>query len=287
MNTHPFRNLLTALALAAVALSGCGTQSQPTNAPALASPTAAVEVTLKGHDFSYEAPEQIAAGPVTLHFQNAGHEPHHAQLARLNDGVTLEQFQAALAKGEMEAFPLVTFVGGPGAVFPNQSSSVTLDLPPGQYVLICFFRSDDGTPHFAKGMLKPLTVTAAGQTKPPEPEADVTIRMKDFHFDMPTELKAGQQVWKIVNDGPQPHELQVIKLAPGKTIDDVAAFFQKPEGPPPFDTLGGMQGLNPGLSGWLNLDLQAGDYAALCYIPDPTTGQPHFALGMVMPFAVK
>lgn len=300
MNTHPFRILLPALALAALALGACSTQmqpAQPTAAPepaqaaAPAAPaTAAVEVKIEGHDFSYDAPDQIAAGLVTFKFENAGKEPHHAQLARLNDGVTMTQLEDALKKSENDAFPLITLVGGPGAVFPNQSSNVTLDLPAGQYVLICFFTSDDGAPHFAKGMIKPLTVTTAGEARPAEPQADLTVTMKDFHFDMSSEMKAGKQVWKIVNDGPQPHELQVLKLAPGKTVDDMAAFFQTqgpPSGPPPFDTLGGMQGLNQGLSGWLNLDLTAGNYVAICYIPDPKSGKPHFALGMVMPFTVK
>jgi hypothetical protein len=276
MNRRLFCYWLAGLALAALTLSACA-------APA----PAAVEITLKGHDFSFEAPDQIAAGPVTMRFTNAGREPHHAQVVRLNDGVTMDQLQAALKKGETEAFPLMAFAGGPGAIFPNQSSSVTLDLPPGQYALICFFTSSDGSPHYAKGMLKPLTITAATGAKAASPKSDLSIAMKDFHFEMPAEVKAGKQVWQITNDGPQPHELQVLKLAPGKTVDDMAAFFEKGEGAPPFETFGGMQGLNQGMSGWLNLDLQAGDYVAICYIPDPKTGQPHFALGMLMPFTVK
>jgi hypothetical protein len=282
MKTHSTLIFLTSFftaALAALTLSACA-------APAQSAP-AAVQVTLKGHDFSFEAPDQIAAGAVTLNFTNAGQEPHHAQVVRLNDGVTMEQLQAALKKSETEAFPLMAFAGGPGAVFPNQSSSVTLDLSPGQYALLCFFTSNDGTPHFAKGMLKPLTINAATSAKAAPPKADLTISMKDFHFELPAEIKAGKQVWKITNDGPQPHELQVLKLALGKTVDDMAVFFEKGEGTPPFDTFGGMQGLNQGMSGWLNLDLQPGTYVAICYIPDPKTGQPHFALGMLMPFTVK
>jgi uncharacterized cupredoxin-like copper-binding protein len=288
MNTRRLRSLLPALAIASLALGACN--PQPQALPAQPAQPAIVEITLKGHDFSYDAPDQIAAGPVTLKFDNAGKEVHHAQLVRLNDGVTMEQFEATLKKSETDSFALAAFAGGPGAVMPNQSSTVTLDLTQGQYALVCYFTSDDGTPHYAKGMLKPLTVAAAGQTRPPEPKADLTIAMKDFHFDMPSEIKAGRQVWKIVNDGPQPHELQVLKLAPDKTMDDLTAFFETqgpPSGPPPFDTMGGMQGLNTGMSGWLNLDLTPGTYVAICYIPDPPTGKPHFALGMAMPFTVK
>jgi hypothetical protein len=44
--------------------------------------------------------------------------------------------------------------------------------------------------------------------------------------------------------------------------------------------------MNPGYTNWAVLDLEAGDYLAICFVPDPATGQPHFALGMVMPFTV-
>jgi hypothetical protein len=44
--------------------------------------------------------------------------------------------------------------------------------------------------------------------------------------------------------------------------------------------------MSVGVTNWLLLDLEAGDYFAICYVPDPTTGAPHFALGMMMPFTV-
>jgi hypothetical protein len=38
---------------------------------------------------------------------NTGAEPHHIQFLRLNDGVSFEQFQEALALGEGPALALV------------------------------------------------------------------------------------------------------------------------------------------------------------------------------------
>jgi hypothetical protein len=111
--------------------------------------------------------------------------------------------------------------------------------------------------------------------------------MADFHFSMPGELKAGPQVWKVVNNGAQPHELAILKLAPGKTPPDVATFVTKPSGPPPFASMGGMQALQPGRSGYVNLDLEPGNYMAVCFVPDPQSGKPHVQLGMAMPFSVK
>ena len=79
----------------------------------------------------------------------------------------------------------------------------------------------DGVPHLAKGMLKPLQVTPA-----PAPatantvDARGTFTLKDFSFEMPDRLPAGLATYKVVNVGPQIHELNLLKLAPGKSLDD-------------------------------------------------------------------
>ncbi len=250
-------------------------------------PAAPATVTFKGADFSFEGPEQIPAGLTTINFQNIGQEWHHIQFARLNDGVTFQQLGEAVQKDENAAMGMLNFVGGVGALDPNGSGSVTVNLPEGQYALLCFIPSADGVPHLAKGMVRPLTVKGAGATAA-EPKADVTVNMKDFHFTMPEEVKAGKQVWKVVNDGPQPHELILMRLADGKTLDDAFAWFAKPEGPQPFNMVGGMQAMNSGPSaGYINLDLKPGSYVAMCDIPDPASGKTHSELGMLMPFAAK
>jgi hypothetical protein len=56
---------------------------------------------------------------------------------------------------------------------------------------------------------------------------------------------------------------------------------------PPFAYAGGITGLAPGSSAWLKLDLHPGNYAALCFIPDPTTGKPHVMLGMITALTVQ
>jgi hypothetical protein len=157
-------------------------------------------------------------------------------------------------------------------------------------VLLCFIPARDGIPHLAKGMVKPLRVTApaAGATAAAAPSPRGSVTLKDFTFDLPETIPAGKSTWRIVNDGPQPHEAAVVKLAPGKTVQDYVGFFSAPPaGPPPGENVGGMQGLDKGSSGFVNFDLPAGDYAVICQIPDPATGKPHLALGMAKPLTVK
>jgi hypothetical protein len=37
----------------------------------------------------------------------------------------------------------------------------------------------------------------------------------------------------------------------------------------------------------MTIDLQPGEYVAICNIPDPSSGIPHSQLGMIQPFTVK
>lgn len=254
---------------------------------ACAQPDASIPViTIKAHDFSFEGLSQLEAGLVTLRLTNDGQEAHHAQLARLNDGVTVDQLLATLQEDEIAAFGLMTFTGGPGAIDPGQVTEVTVDLAPGQYVVMCFIPGADGVPHLAKGMIGTFEVSGT-QSAAAEPKADQTIKVRDFMFEMPVEFKAGVHTWQIVNDGPQPHEITLLRLAEGKTLEDAGAWFAAPNGPPPYALVGGFQAFMPGATGWLTVDLKPGDYVALCAIPDSATGKPHMDLGMLMPFKVQ
>ena len=52
----------------------------------------------------------------------------------------------------------------------------------------------------------------------------------------------------VTNNGPQPHEAMVVKLAEGVTVDDVfqaATASAPPEGAPPFTSAGGIAALSP------------------------------------------
>jgi hypothetical protein len=303
--------------IAVLALSACGTGgsvgvNQPTealvpapsaathdnpsaqpSAPANGAPdstaqptgTGAHEVTIVGRDFTFEAPETAPAGMITFSFKNAGAAVHHIQVARLNDGVTFDQLMAAFKQGESAAFPLFAPVGGPSLTDPGNSARVTLDLDPGAYALLCLVPDAEGIPHLAHGMARPLTITSDTATQP-EPQADLTVAMADFQYTLPGEVGAGPQTWKIVNDGPQPHELALHKLVSGKSAEDVIAFFHQPQGQPPFTNAGGMQGLPQGGAGWAHLDLAPGTYVAICYIPDPSSGKRHMDLGMVKTLSV-
>jgi hypothetical protein len=281
---NPYHLLVATAVLLAALLTGACTAITPTSAPAASMP----EIIIKASDFTFDMPDKIEAGLVALTLENDGKEPHHAQLARLNDDVTMEQFTAALRQQPEAALPLVTLAGGVGIAAPGKSERVMLELKEGRYVVLCFVSGEDNIPHLAKGMIKPFEVIAStDKVMVREPKADYTVVMKDFAFVMPPEIKAGSQVWKVTNEGPQPHELAIVKLARGKTMADIQAYMQKPEGLPPFKDAGGLQAIATGMSGWINVNLQPGDYLALCFVPDPVSGRAHIELGMITPFTVR
>jgi hypothetical protein len=257
--------------------------------PAAAPVSAPRIVQVAAHDYSFAAPATIQGGLVTIQFQNHGQEPHHGQLIRLNDGVTIERFFSTLESGsEMDALSLITLEGGPAAVAPHGFAEVTVDLEEGQYAFVCFIPSPDGVPHLAKGMVQPFQVTAAPATETAvAPASEGTLIMKDFTFEMPQSLTAGRHTYRVVNEGPQPHELSVVKLNAGSTVEDVKQFFITPNGPPPFQEVGGINAFNLDGAGYMTLDLQPGSYAAICLVPEANSGRPHIHFGMIRPFTVR
>lgn len=233
-------------------------------------------ITITGRDFSFDAPETIPAGPVSITFTNEGKEPHHAQLVRLNDGVTVERFLAQLQEEGDVAFGLVSIEGGPGMIAPGGRQEAILDLDPGAYLLLCAIPGADGVPHLAKGMIKPIQVV--GNV--------AEVRLRDFSFTMPA-LSAGETTLRVINDGPQPHELVLFKLNPGKTVEDWLAAGDDPDAPPLAVEAGGFQAIKAGGEGWAKLNLTSGNYVAVCFIPDSASGKAHIELGMLAPFTVQ
>lgn len=242
--------------------------------------------TIYAKDFAFEAPDSISGGWTTFHLVNDGSTLHHVQLVRLDSGKTVEDLGAAM-KNPGPPPRWAVFVGGPNTPNPHAESSLMVDVQPGNYAMICLIPVPDGVPHFAKGMIRALKVTAPAGAPAAEPTADVTVTLADYAFDVKGALTPGKHTFKIVNSGPQQHELVFVKPAAGKSAKDVAAWVEKPNGPPPGDALGGVSGIEPGAPVYFTVDLAPGNYAALCFVPDAKDGKPHTAHGMMKDLVVK
>ncbi|MFZ0545369.1 MAG: hypothetical protein WAM60_08020, partial [Candidatus Promineifilaceae bacterium] len=175
--------------------------------------------------------------------------------------------------------------GGPNAPDPGGSASAVAYLAAGHYALIDVIPNAEGVPHFQNGLMKALTVTEPGEITADEPVPDVTINLQEFNFDTPDTPAAGNQTIRFMNTGSQVHEAFLVRLDDGKTADD---YLNTPPGEiPPGVSLGGVTGIKPGDSQYLQVDFEPGTYVLYCFLTDPESQAPHFALGMVQEFVVK
>jgi len=242
--------------------------------------------TVYAKDYAFEAPDSIPAGLTTFHLVNEGPGLHHVQLVRLDSGKTAADLDAAMKTAP--ALPAwAVLVGGPNAPAPGNVFDSSLDLAPGNYVMLCVVDIPDNVPHFAKGMVHPFRVTAATGAPAAAPTPDVTITLADYNFAIKGSLTAGKHVVQILNDGPQDHEVEFFQLAPGKTLADLQAWIQTRQGPPPGMPIGGVAGTARSTTSFITLDLTPGEYVMVCFVPDSKDGKPHTAHGMVKPFTVS
>lgn len=269
------RHAATAAVLAVAAAAPLAAQDRPS----------VITVTTNEYAFS-DAPDTVRAGLVTFEMTNAGKEPHHVWVARLDDGKTVADLAAAMKEPGAPPEWFVS-VGGPQDV-AGAASSATVLLTPGNYVYICFVPGPDGAPHVAKGMIRPFTVAGEAPGRAASlPSADVTVRLVDYRFEFSAPLTSGHRTLLIQNPSQQFHEMVIMKLAPGKTAADVAAWVERREGPPPMQLAGGITGIDPGLEAVISADFEPGEYALLCFLPDKADGRPHLAHGMVTQITVK
>jgi hypothetical protein len=242
-------------------------------------------------DFGFEGPDTISSGWTTLVLHNDGPNLHHLMLMRLTEGKTLTDLQAAVAAMKPGDVALPMWAEPAGGVNPpdvGTDRQATLNIRPGDYAVVCVVDIPDHVPHVMKGMISGLTVAPSTGPAAAEPIADLTVDLVDFAFAPSAPLTAGRHVVRVENKGTQPHELEVVKLGDGKTMDDLARWGQTLQGPLPGSSLGGAAPMAPGDVEYFPLDLTPGNYAILCVVPDPTrNNMPHLAEGMVMPFTIS
>jgi hypothetical protein len=272
--------------LGALALAACADKNSDTNAAEATATTpvpaaAPKEITVHAKDYAFTGiPDTIESGVVTFKLVQDGPAPeiHHIDIMRFKDGHTMAQYADSMKAGKSPTW--AESVGGPNVTsMPGVETQATVQLEPGAYTAICFVPGPDGVPHAMKGMVKDFYVKPSTTAAAAMPAADVTIRLADYNFNMPT-LTAGHHVIRVENDAAQDHEIVIVKLDAGKTPDDVLKFVETMKGPPPGAFVGGVSGVSHGLVDVFPVDLAPGDYAFMCFVPDAKDGKPHAVHGM-------
>ncbi len=238
---------------------------------------------IMAQEFTFDAPDTVPAGHTRVTLMNHGAEPHHAIIFRLDSGHVAGELLEALPKRRVPAWAVA--LGGPN-VNMQGLSEVVMQLAPGNYVMICAVPSADGTRHIFKGMVRQLTVVPSSvQTVAPEP--DLTITLADYSFTVSAPITPGPHIIRVDNTGELPHELLVVRLEPGRTIEEYAAWARKPEGPRPGTPVGGTTPAARGMTIFDVVDFTPGEYGFICLIADAKDGRPHAAHGMIQQFKVE
>ena len=225
----------------------------------------------------------VPAGLYTFQVTNNQTEGEFAGIiARITDGVTMEQFmEAAAAEDPMGAIAMVSLSGGL-PLQPGESTSYILRLVPGNYIVVNF--ADEGPPSDAAT----FTVVEGDMTNEVEPNADVNLAMVDFAFAIPGFMPAGEQVWHLENVGDQWHETVIMPLPEGlasvSDVRELMASGSEPDVQPAFF----WAPMSPGGEAWVTIDLAPGNYVVLCFLPDLNGDfSPHMQHGMIQVFTVE
>ncbi|MEP6508934.1 MAG: hypothetical protein ABJC63_11970 [Gemmatimonadales bacterium] len=280
-----------------IVLPACTTENEASRQNMTSTASNVVALSMAGHTF--QAPDTINPGWTTFRFANNGDDIHYAHIVRLDSGRTVPELVQAYAEAIRTSGPRpkwVTRFGGPGGAAPGDSSVVTQHLEPGSYVWICPVEDNGGNPHFGKGEVKAFVVRSANtDAGGPQaaPTATRSIRLMDYGFAIETPLNAGKHTIRVANVGMQPHDLVMLKLAPGKTLEEVRRFLnperarradQKDQPQLPLESIGtgagGIAAIRPGMEVFFTTTLTPGEYVLVCMATAPD-GRSHIEHGMI------
>jgi plastocyanin len=139
-------------------------------------------------------------------------------------------------------------------------------------------------------MIRPLALLAViltacraapTATKSALAEAPIRITAVDFAFgNLPDTISSGEHTVRLVNTGREPHMVAFTEIDSSHTVADLIHAIAANQDVKWAVEHGGPQMTPPGDSVTTMLELPAGLYAVICWVPD-SAGRPHVALGMI------
>jgi hypothetical protein len=114
----------------------------------------ATRVDVRATEYAFHIGD-VASGRTSLVLTNDGAETHELLIVKLANGATLAEAMQAEGGGGTVEESWTTNLAAPGG---DDDEVITLDVEPGDYGLVCFIVSADGTLHALLGMQHELTV---------------------------------------------------------------------------------------------------------------------------------
>jgi hypothetical protein len=231
-------------------------------------------LTVKASEYTYKVSGKPKAGWVKIDFDNAGVEDHMLSIVELKKGVTVAQLKQAANSHDDSAFQKIAAPGAsengpsgtPDILGPKQQTATISELPAGHYGMLCFVPAPDGTPHFMKGMINTFDVRKGkSKLEAPTTARDATLTDSSITFD--AENVGRNLTVKITNDGQNVHGFTLVKVDEGHTLDEVRSYFNalfsgqgSSAATPPGVIAGGISGIDPGKTAYLEQTLTPGHY---------------------------
>jgi hypothetical protein len=234
-------------------------------------PTLAIAIS----DIGIELPSSVPAGRTVISVHNAGSTPARAELALAPDPGAMSSTPVTLIPNWQASN---TFPGMPNWIPPGATGYAVSDLLPGSYTV-------------SSGMtVRMLTVIVASESMSSpataaDPPSTASVTLFEFDFQLPAKVSSGTQIWMVANVGRMPHEMGLFAIPEGTTRDDLLEMIGRAQ--MPGTPVVGLSQLSAGSKAWLEVDLPPGTYAAVCYIIDPDTADPHALEGMIETFEVS
>jgi hypothetical protein len=278
---------LAAVAVGALALTaaGCGDggSDEPTKV--------GVKVTENGKgDYAISAPSEIKGGAVELTLDNSGNKaPHDAQVVQIGAGHTYAEAKPILDSENPPEIPeWIRGYGGVGTVNADDTGTATVELDEGHYVI------RDEADNGAKDV--PATEFDVKETNDadlPDTDASVTAATTGeqdpaHEYEWKTDsLRAGNNTITFDSQGDKAiHLIAAVPIKGDATIGQVAQELDSQSNAPPqtldFEHLSQTAVLDGGKKEVTQLNLRAGRYAFICFLPDrDETDKPHYKQGLL------
>jgi plastocyanin len=258
-------------------LVGCGSSDDEATKLSLS-------ITEQGKTASFKVPKSTDGGLVEVTFRNQGKSPHEAQFARLTGGHDVNDLLKTLGSDEIP--PWVHAEGGPGKTEGGATSTTTVDLPAGDYVVLDTL--SQGKPPTAA-----FKVASGESGDLPSTDAEITAAedgKEEYKWEV-SGLKAGRNEVTFVSEGKKTlHHAILAPIKGDATIADVKKSLQSQSGPPPIDSDAAQQTTvldGDGKSEVTTLNLKPGRYALVCFFNDRDENKPHFLEGLLDEVEIK
>lgn len=190
--------------------------------------------------------------------------------------------EAMTAFGELpEWFSKIVFVGGSGLISPGQENTFTLNLKPGNHIIECYVKMENGMFHTSMGMAKEIWVAKKDSGNSP-PKADINLSISSTEgISWDKDIIKGKHTFAVyykdqmVHENFVGHDVNLVKLDDNADLDALEAWmnWSLPKGlsnpaPKGVTFLGGTNDAPTGSIQYFKVNLEPGHYAFVSEVPN-------------------